>query len=482
MGATALASLPAATEATLTPPGMATLRSTLEERVRAALPRVSMGSAVLALVGGIVLGVAGRSLVWSFVGLFGIILGCAGLIPGATLLLMRVIRPAAGLFGILGRMAAGGVASGLSRTAPAMAALTIAVSVAVGVGVMIQSFRGTVVRWLDRTLQADVYVSPPTPGRGGPAGTLAPEAVARIDGLDVVGTARRYRHVEVVTAAGTASLTAVDPDPRLREAFDLLEGGGEDLWLAFVDGRVVVVSEPFAYRRGLSPGDTVRLRTARGLRPFPVAGVYRDYGSDRGRIMMARPVYRSLWNDPGVTSLSVFLVPGADTDSAVAAIRSTTAPVQRLFVRSQRGLRSASLEVFDRTFAITAVLRVLALAVAFVGVVSAFMALQLDRGRELGVLRANGLTPAQVWQLVASQTTLMGLAAGVLALPVGMLLAGLMIYVVNRRSFGWTIELAATPGLLLQAVLVATIAAVLAGLYPSHRMARTPPATALREG
>ncbi len=481
LGATVLATLPAAVEATLVQPRSATLRSTLEDRLRAALPWVTAAGVGLGLVGTVVLVVSGRSLTASFAGLFGIILACAALIPGATLLLMRLARPVAGAFGILGRMAAGGVAGSLSRTAPAIAALTIAVSVAVGVGVMIESFRGTVVRWLDRTLQADVYVSPPAPGRGGPSGTLAPGVAARVEGLAVVARARRYRNVEVLTPAGTAPLTAVAPDEALRDAFEFLEGDPDTLWPAFRDGEAVIVSEPYAYRRALSPGDTVRLRTAEGLRAFPVVGVYRDYGSDRGRIMMARPAYVRLWHDDAVTSLSVFLADG-DADAAVEAIRRATAPLQRLFVRSQRGLREASLEVFDRTFAITAVLRLLALVVAFVGVVSALMALQLERARELGVLRANGLTPRQVWQLVASQTGLMGLAAGLLSLPVGMVLAAIMIYVVNRRSFGWTIELAAAPGLLVQAVLVATVASLLAGLYPSYRMAGTSPATALREG
>jgi putative ABC transport system permease protein len=109
------------------------------------------------------------------------------------------------------------------------------------------------------------------------------------------------------------------------------------------------------------------------------------------------------------------------------------------------------------------------------------MALQLERARELGVLRANGMTPGQVWQLVTTQTGLMGLAAGLLSLPVGMILAAVMIYVINRRSFGWTIRMELAPQVLLQALLLALAAALLAGLYPAYRMARTSPALALRE-
>jgi putative ABC transport system permease protein len=127
------------------------------------------------------------------------------------------------------------------------------------------------------------------------------------------------------------------------------------------------------------------------------------------------------------------------------------------------------------------VLRLLAFVVAFIGVLSALMALQLERGRELGVLRANGLTPGQIWQLVTVQTGLMGLVAGLLAVPAGLLLAAVMIFVVNKRSFGWTLQMELGPEVLGQAVLLAVVGALLAGIFPSWRMSRTSPALALRE-
>jgi len=109
------------------------------------------------------------------------------------------------------------------------------------------------------------------------------------------------------------------------------------------------------------------------------------------------------------------------------------------------------------------------------------MALQLDRAREIAVLRAQGLTPGQVWGLVTAQTGLMGLLAGLLAIPVGIGLAGILVLVINRRSFGWTLPVVIAPGLLVEAVALAVTAAVLAGLYPAFRMARATPAAALRD-
>ncbi len=144
-------------------------------------------------------------------------------------------------------------------------------------------------------------------------------------------------------------------------------------------------------------------------------------------------------------------------------------------------MREASLEVFDRTFAVTTVLRWLAMVVAFVGVLSALMAQELERAHEIGVLRALGLTPAQVWKLTTSQTAFMGLVAGLLALPVGSALALVLIFVINRRSFGWTLQVQITPTVLLQAVCLAVGAALLAAVYPAWRMGRMELSAALRE-
>lgn len=212
-----------------------------------------------------------------------------------------------------------------------------------------------------------------------------------------------------------------------------------------------------------------------------MAGVYYDYASDRGIVLMSRNTYLRWWNDPALSGFSLYLGPGADPDKVVELLRRTIGAGRSLSIQSNRALKKISLEIFDRTFLITGVLRLLAGFVAFIGVLSSLMALQLERARELGVLRANGMTPGQVWQLVTTQTGLMGLAAGLLSLPVGLTLAAIMIYIVNHRSFGWTIRMELGPQVLLEALALALAAALLAGLYPAFKMARTSPALALRE-
>lgn len=483
VGATVVASLVPALEATSVTPGSALARSSVEGRLRTLVPRAAWAGALLLLVGAGALLLPTRHIGVAFAALFAILLGMALATPAATVVSMKALRPLlARVAGILGSMAARGVVTALSRTAPAMAALVVAVSVTVGLGVMIASFRDTVVRWLDVTLQADVYVSPPAVVSNRAEGTLPPGLelrYAEVPGVEGVST---YRGREFTTPDyGVTRLVALSLHPRGEGALQLVSGDPAAALRRFREGGAVLVSEPFAFRHRVDPGSTVRLPTETGDQEFPVAGVFRDFGSDQGVIMMARSTYDAWWTDAGTTSLGIFAAPGVDVDELVAVLRGVTGEGSEVQVRSNRALRELSLEVFDRTFAITAVLRALAFIVAFIGVFSALMALQLERERELGVLRANGLTPGQVWGLVTTQTGLMGAVAGILAVPAGVVLAVVMIHVVNRRSFGWTLDLQVGPGLLGQSLLLAVAGALLAGVYPAWRMSRTSPAAALRE-
>jgi putative ABC transport system permease protein len=395
---------------------------------------------------------------------------------------MRLLRrPMGALFGILGRLATGGVVASLSRTAVAIAALVIAVSVTVGIGVMIDSFRQTVARWLEASLRADLYVAPPTRGSGFSGGFLDPEVASRAAAIPGVRGVSLLRRVEIPSPAGPVRLIVLGTDRAGLAAFELKEGDPGRAWPAFQSGAAVMISEPFARRRGLEVGSTLHLRTGRGDRAFRVAGIFYDYASDRGLVLISRPAYLRLWNDPALSGVSILLAPGADSDAVARQVRALSDTGRPLSVQSNRSLKKISLEIFDRTFLITGVLRLLAGLVAFIGVLSSLTALQLERARELGVLRANGMTPGQVWKLVTAQTGLMGLAAGLLSIPVGLVLAAIMIFVINQRSFGWSMRMEVSPAILLQALALALGAAILAGLYPAWRMARTSPALALRE-
>ncbi|HKK91972.1 MAG TPA: ABC transporter permease, partial [Longimicrobiales bacterium] len=328
--------------------------------------------------------------------------------------------------------------------------------------------------------QADVYVSPPSAVASRADGTLPPDLVQRLaetPGIDGLST---YRGEIVPSEYGELRIVGLDLDPRGEGAFRFRAGDPSTAFDRFRAGEALFASEPFAYRHGLEPGDEVRIPGTGGT-TLPIAAVFTDFGSDQGVVMMGRTAWDRFFDDPGVTSLGIFLEADASADEVIARMEERVGAGQAVVINSNRSLRESSLVVFDRTFAITGVLRALAFVVAFIGVISALMALQLERSRELGVLRANGLTPGQVWGMVTAQTGLMGAIAGILAVPAGLALAAVMIFVVNKRSFGWTLEMTVGPEILGQSVALAVIGALAAGIWPAWRMSRTSPAVALRD-
>jgi len=371
------------------------------------------------------------------------------------------------------------VSASLSRTAVAVAALMIAVSVIIGVGVMVGSFRVTLERWLEHTLEADLYVSPAS-GRGVGELQLSPERLRAVAELPQVRRLQTIRRVDLATPAGSTTLLVLGGELRDASAYRFREVDGERAWEQLRAGDVWV-SEPYAERRGVGPGDVVALPTDAGARDYTVAGVYYSYASDRGAVMMSRDTYAAGWRDEAISGVAVYATPGEPLDALAAEIRRLMPAGQAVTVVSNRELREQSLIVFDRTFLITNVLRLLVMLVAFVGVLSALMAQQLERARELAVLRAGGLTPRQLRTLVTAQTGVLGLIAGALAVPLGLFLAWVMIDVINKRSFGWSLQMSVPPAVLLQALAIAVIAALLAGIIPARRMAATSPAVALRE-
>ncbi|BCR03478.1 ABC transporter permease [Desulfuromonas versatilis] len=482
LGATAAAALAPAIEAAGAPPRNVLSRSVLESRRRRLLPWALALGATLLAAGLLGMAVPSKSVPGSFLLLFTAITGYALLTPAAAAGLLRLAQPLLKrTFGVLGKMAARNLVAGLSRTGVASAALVIAVAATVGVGIMIGSFRVTVEQWLQSYLRADIYLTTASASFGPGRTPLNPELIARVAELPGIERLTRARHLNLETEQGFSELFSAEIPAESFAGYWFAEGDREAIYQAFQHQDAVIVSEPFAYHRGLRRGDRLRLPTDRGEREFAIAGVFTDYGSDQGRITMSRRLYEKYWDDRGVDALGIYLAPGTDAEQLVGRLRAASADLQQVVVYSNRGLREASLATFDRTFAVTAVLRTLAVLVAFVGILNALMAMQIERSRELAVLRAGGLTPRQLWGLVIGETGLIGLVAGVLALPLGVIQALVLILVINRRSFGWTMQTHLDPAVLLQAVALALAAALLAGLYPAWRMARTAPALALRE-
>lgn len=480
--ATLLTTIPPAWEASTVPPFTALNRSGLERKTRRSFVWISFGGIVMLIVGVGIFMVPAGNLWFGFSGTLAVILGFAMLTASGLAIIMRMIAPVTShIFGVVGRLAPRSVVHSLSRTAVAVAALMVAVAVSAGVGLMIASFRYTVIAWLSQTLQGDIYISAPafTAARPGPPiDANVVQAVKRWPGVAEVDL---QRSAMVDSPIGPVQVTATDNTHIAAERLFVHRMGDPAQVGSQMEKGGVLVSEPLANRLNLpQSGGMIHLYTDEGEHSFPVVGIYYDYSSNEGILMMAMDVYHHFWKDNAVTAIALRLAPGVSVEATTRALQESLARKQSVIIRANQSLRNDVLAVFDRTFAITGALQVLATIVAFIGVLSALMTLQLEKQRDAGILRAVGLTARQLWGLVMLESGLMGATAGLLAVPTGYALCLILVYIINRRSFGWTLQLSLTPEPFLQAFGVALAAALLAGILPAFRFSRQQIAETIR--
>ena len=476
------AAAPPAWEAASVPPRLALSRVGLETKVQSVVNRVAVAGVIIALVGAVILAIPTRDLIISFGGTTAMVIGLAALTPLATAWFMRLLgRPLGKFFGLLGRLAPRNVIRSQSRTAVAVAALMIAVSVTIGVQVMIASFRSTVSLWLQETMRGDVYVSAQGLSGTRPDTPLDPEVIAIAKSYPMVESMIGVRVVNVESKNGPLELLATNTDrPLNARLFLKVQGNLQQTWQMVREGGVLL-SEPLASRLGIAAaGGTLELLTPQGWHSFPIAGIYADYASTRGTVRMSIDVYRRLWKDNKVNGLVLFLAPQADAEAVTSNLRAQLTNYPATEVNPSRELRQDALAVFDRTFAITRAMQLITTIVAFIGVLSSLLALQLEKAREIGILRALGLTLAEMRRLTLWETVLLGTSAGLLSLPTGYILAWILIFIINQRSFGWTLQMQMEPAPFLEAFVLSVSAALLAGLYPAWRLSHMQAAEALR--
>jgi len=475
LGATLVAATIPAMEASSYQPRLALTRSALEQQAGRAVPVLAVTGLGLIAVSGLLLILSGRSLFAGLIALFLLILGFAFCIPLGVKLLSRGLTPLAGwLGGTAGRLAIGGVGTSLSRTGVAIVALAIAVSATIGVSIMVGSFRASVSDWLGNTLQSDVYV-------GVPRGDLDPDLLADLTSVPGIQSYSTSRRTWLETSAGRVRIIALQMAPGSYAGIRIRDESPEQVWQQFDNESAVLVSDSYAYRGSVVPGDSVSLNTVNGPVALTIAAIYQSYDSNDGAIMMNRNTYDRHFDDPAIDSLGLYLHEEANADAVMDELRAISAGRQALMMNSNARIRDISLAIFDRTFVITNVLYWLAVGVAVIGIFGAMLAMQLERAREFGVLRAIGMTPGQTGFLVSLQTAFIGFLAGLAAIPLGLVMAWVLVEVINRRAFGWQIDIVISADALVAAMSLAIVAALIAGIFPSWHAAKARPAMAMRE-
>ncbi len=377
---------------------------------------------------------------------------------------------------VAGLLAARSLTASLGRTSIVVAALATAIAMMASVGIMVGSFRETVALWLDTQLRADLYVRPATPSAAGDFPALAPEipallaATPGVAAVDVFHALALHYHGERATLGG-GDLDVVRRYGRLR----FLPGQDRDAILrSLPHADRAIVSEPFANRHHVRAGDRLTLPIGSYNVTLAVAGVYYEYSSSQGYVILDRTTLLKYLPNQPATNAALYLAPGADRDRVQRDIQLRGGPYG-ISIAPNQTLRKAAIELFDRTFAITWALEAVAIVVAMLGAANSLLALVLDRRRELGLLRYLGASAVQVRRMVLTEAALLGILALFLGLALGLALSLLLVFVVNKQSFGWTIQFH-PPYLPLAAALVLVwCVTVLAALYPAQVAARLNP-------
>ncbi len=366
-----------------------------------------------------------------------------------------------------------GLGKQLQTTPVAIAALAVAVSMVVGVTTMVSSFRETLSVWIGSTIRADIYVSTPSFRRARREAILETEVLERLTNHPAVEHVDRLRQFFAYSSGRRFSLAGIDMSVPIDDRFALLEGDS-----AAVREGAILVGEPLARKAGLRVGDELVLAGPEGPLAFPIAGIYYDYSSELGSAFMDLSTMERHFGPGPINSVALYLSPGADTEAVVDELKRDLAGIP-IAIRSNRRLREEALSIFEQTFAITSLLRHMSLVIAVSGVTLSLVVLARERAAELALYRALGAQRSQIFRVYLGKGLGMGLCGIALGTLAGIAFALVLIYVVNRAFFGWTIAVYWPLGLLMKQNAVIVLAAAVASLYPAWVASGTP-ATELR--
>jgi putative ABC transport system permease protein len=384
--------------------------------------------------------------------------------------------------GVEALLAAQSLSASLRRTSVLVGALSTAIAMMTSVGIMVGSFRETVLIWMNDRLPADLYLRPagePAPDRHP---TVSLELADKISKLPGIAGVDRLRAYEISYDGMPATLASVDLSAlRSDHQSNFFSGRQTEQVLSQIrNADAVVVSEPFTYKHHVRAGDTITLALGTARPSFRIVDVYYDYGSERGSILMDRQTMLRYLPDPAPSNLAIYVARNASVETVREEITQAAAGY-RVLLFSNRDLRTEAIHIFDRTFAITYALEAVAVIVAVMGIAGALLALVIDRRREIGLLRFLGAAAGQVRKQILVEAGLLGLLANFAGLALGFALSLILIYVINKQSFGWTIRFHWPVAVLLGATSVVYVATVLAGMYPAEVAVRLNPLEAFRE-
>jgi putative ABC transport system permease protein len=478
----------------------------IEEKVKKYLPKLNIAGLVLISLSLLLFLIFEKNISACFFGLFIMVIGFSCFIPFLTYHSDYILEPLyRNTFGLASLISLRSLKKNLSRNAIAIAALTVAISLYLSLDIAINSFRNTVEDWLSASLFADIYISTPKQVSHRNHLTLNNKVIEFTKTLrpeDIMGISE-YHLRDVIGEYGSTRVASINSLPIIKNSFTFKDST-ENIWNKFDKGQGLIASAPYAYKHKIKCNDKVKLQTDKGLQTFTILGIFSDYSSDQGLLMMHQDLYRSLWEDPNLSSLGIFLKESTETELEkpkenkihllinkknnpkldkiktyieaykTEAARESLSPTF-FDIRSNKELLKESLEIFDRTFRVTSALKIIAVIVAAFGIFSALLSLIIEREKEFALLKALGMSKQDIQRSISLQAFTMGLLSSVFAIPLGIASAWVMIFVINHRSFGWDINFSLDFKSILFATLISVTAALIAAIFPSQTQSKVSP-------
>jgi putative ABC transport system permease protein len=467
----------------------------------------------------------------SFAAAFLILLAFALFTPLAARTLGERVRPLLRRFlGPPGDLGCRYLSGSLSRSAVSIAALACALGMLIAVAVMIGSFRRTVDLWVTRSISGDIFFGPAVFSTAAYDHYLPPEIVPELQGDSDIADIYLYRCVrlpfkdrfilaiggsfEVLAKYGGLWFREGDTQEIMRKVGE--SGDGESKSPPLVKGDLggffftpkafaqesnhrrpqtedrrpasdkdrrpsIVISEPLAETFGYKEGDILELPTPAGPQRLRIAGVFYDYRTDGSSVWMDLRQFRRYWPDTHLNAVRLYLKDKTKIPEVQARLQEKYGSQYHLLALSHQDLRQGILRIFDETFALTYALEGVAVVVAVFGIITTFLVLIMERERELALLQALGASRRQILSMVLVESGLAGFLSFILGAACGSLLSLLLIYVINKQAFGWTIHLFWTPGIYWQTLVLVLALGLVSGAYPAWRAVQPHLAAILKE-
>lgn len=482
---TFIASLPPIIEAITVVPAEATRRGSIEPKITAlssTLPIISLGLFGLAFWAAQQPPVEGFPIFGHLASLL-TVLGVALIMPKLLQILLKLIKPLLNyFFNAEGTIAVASLQGAIGRTSVAVASLMIAIAMTISLAVMIGSFRETVQLWVKQTIQADLWIEPlwrtVSSNR-----RLSPNLAKQIKQLEGIQLVDEFYEFPVIFDEQPANL-ATGNFKVLQQRGNLKFLSGEST--ATVINRALktngmLITETFAYKHNLTQGDSITIDTPIGKKSFTIEGVYYDYASEHGYMIIDRELYQDYYNDDSVTGIAVFLDKNIDADKKREEIIHLTDNGTLIKILTQQGLRQEVMRIFEETFSITYALHIISITVAILGILNALFALVLESKREFGILKYIGASTKQIYKIIIIEAGLLGFLGNITGLGVGLLLSVLLIYVINKQSFGWTIQFSIPWDFIVQTIILVMVTSILSGVIPARLASNILAPNVLRE-